>query len=46
MELVAGRSTTIGVADLAATLVLEKDGRDVRRVPLALIPGRLNVISP
>ena len=46
LALVDGRSTTIGVADLAATLVLEKDGVEVRRVPLALLPGRLNVVSP
>ena len=45
-ELVAGRSVVLGVSDLARTLVLQKDGVEVRRVPLALRPGELTVVTP
>ncbi len=46
MELVGGRSVTFGVADDACTLVLLKGESEVERVPLGLVPGRLNVVTP
>ncbi len=46
MELVGGRSVTFGVADDACTLVLLKGESVVERVPLNLVPDRLNVLAP
>jgi hypothetical protein len=45
-EVVDGRSRTLGVPEHAALLVLERDGAEVDRVPLRLLPGQLNVIRP
>ena len=44
-ELVEGRSITLGVSDAAAELVLELEGVEVERAPLALTPGRLELLS-
>jgi hypothetical protein len=44
--IVEGRSESLGVSDSARTLVLLKDGVEVRRVPLLLRPGTLNLITP
>jgi hypothetical protein len=44
--LVSGRSTTLGVASEARTLVLLKGDAEVKRVPLDLVPGRVNVVQP
>lgn len=44
VSLWSGRSEVLSVTDNAATLVLLKDGQDVRRIPLQLQPGRLNEI--
>lgn len=41
-----GRSATLGIPDRASTLVFAKGGEEVRRIPLSLVPGRLNVITP
>ncbi len=43
--LVEGRSTSLGVDERARTLVLEKGGVEVQRIPLQLVPGRLNRIE-
>jgi protocatechuate 3,4-dioxygenase beta subunit len=43
-ELVDGRSVTLGVSDLAETLVLVRGDQEVERVPLQLEPGRLECI--
>jgi RNA polymerase sigma-70 factor (ECF subfamily) len=43
--LVAGRSDVLTVDDSAATLVLEREGQEVRRVPLALQRGELNRVD-
>jgi protocatechuate 3,4-dioxygenase beta subunit len=45
-EIVDGRSTTLAVASEARTLVLSKGEKKVLRVPLDLVPGRLNLIRP
>ena len=44
VSLWSGRSEVLSVTDNAATLVLLKDGQDVRRIPLHLQPGQLNEI--
>ncbi|GEM_PF-1248453 len=44
VSLWSGRSEVLSVTDNAATLVLLKDGQDIRRIPLQLQPGRLNEI--
>jgi RNA polymerase sigma-70 factor (ECF subfamily) len=44
--LVDGRSESLGVGDGARTLVLLKGGTEVLRVPLALRPGKLNLVTP
>jgi hypothetical protein len=44
--LVSGRSTTLGVASEARMLVLFKGDAEVKRVPLDLVPGRVNVVQP
>jgi RNA polymerase sigma-70 factor (ECF subfamily) len=44
MELVDGRSRTIGVAESAATLVLELGNAEVARAPLRLGPDALNTV--
>jgi RNA polymerase sigma-70 factor (ECF subfamily) len=44
--LASGRSTTLGVASDVRTLVLLKGGVEVKRVPLDLAPGRVNVVQP
>jgi hypothetical protein len=41
-----GRSEAFSVSELAATLVLLADGREVRRAPVALVRGELNMIRP
>jgi len=46
MGLVEGRSVTFGVSEAASILVLEKGGREVERLALALAAERLNVIGP
>jgi RNA polymerase sigma-70 factor (ECF subfamily) len=45
-EILDGRSRTLTVASDARTLVLSKGGTEVLRVPLDLVPGRLNLIRP
>lgn len=42
MPLVDGRSEVLTVDDSSATLVLQREGKEVRRVPLALQRGQLN----
>lgn len=44
--LVAGRSVHLGVDERARTLVLEKNGAAVQRVPIQLAPGRLEILQP
>ncbi len=44
--LVEGRSESLGVGESARTLLLLKDGSEVLRVPLALQPGTLNLVTP
>jgi RNA polymerase sigma-70 factor (ECF subfamily) len=46
LRLVDGRSITFGVSESAHTLVLEKEDVEVERLPLRLLPDRLNVIGP
>jgi hypothetical protein len=46
MPVTAGRTEVLTVTDSAATLVLFKGEREVRRVPLALTPGDVNLILP
>jgi RNA polymerase sigma-70 factor (ECF subfamily) len=45
MPLVGGRSEVLTVDDSSATLVLEREGEEVRRVPLALQRGQLNRVD-
>jgi protocatechuate 3,4-dioxygenase beta subunit len=42
--LVAGRTETLAVPDTAAVLVLYKQGEEIRRVPLRLAAGEVNLI--
>ncbi len=42
LQLEGGHSKIFVVGENAATLLLRKAGEDVRRVPLALVPGQLN----
>ncbi len=42
---VAGRSNTLGVDERARILVLRKNGVELQRTPLQLVPGRLNLIE-
>jgi RNA polymerase sigma-70 factor (ECF subfamily) len=44
--LVEGRSATLGVEERARTLILLKDGIEVGRLDVRLVPGRLNRIEP
>jgi protocatechuate 3,4-dioxygenase beta subunit len=44
--LVGGGSKVLAVTTDARTLVLSKAGQEVKRVPLDLVPGRLNSIQP
>lgn len=44
MQLVSGRSKVLVVGEEARTLVLLKENKEVRRVPLALVQGELNVV--
>ncbi len=44
VELIEGRSRALGFPEHAAWLVLEQDGLEVDRAPLALEPGRLNLL--
>lgn len=41
-----GRSQAVQVSDAAATLVLLRDDVEVKRIPLDLRTGELNVIRP
>lgn len=45
-ELVDGRTITLGVPEAAREAVLLEQGVEVRRVPLDLVPGRLEVVRP
>lgn len=45
VDLLEGRSQTLGVADTARTLILEMDGEEIERRPLNLLPGSLNLIE-
>jgi len=40
-----GSTSALGVDDSARTLILERDGREVARIPLELRTGELNVIE-
>ncbi|HKE01887.1 MAG TPA: carboxypeptidase-like regulatory domain-containing protein, partial [Planctomycetota bacterium] len=44
--LTGGRSLVVGVEETATTLVLLSQGKETRRVPLALKPGELAVVRP
>ncbi len=46
LRLVQGRSKVMVVGEEARTLVLSKEGSEVRRVPLALRHGELNLVRP
>lgn len=46
LSLVDGRSKAFSVASEARTLVLFKEGVEVQRVSLNLVPGRLNLVRP
>ena len=39
-----GRSQVLAAPERITTLLLWKDGEEVRRIPLALEPGEVNVI--
>ncbi len=41
-----GRSQALMCSDAATTLVLLRDDVEVKRIPLTLVPGELNVIRP
>ena len=43
-QLKEGASEVIHVNELAHTLVLYKDGEEVRRVPIKLVPGEIQVL--
>ena len=45
-ELIDGRSVALGVSERARELVLRKDYVEVRRIPLSLAPGRLEIVTP
>jgi hypothetical protein len=45
-DLRGGRSELITTDERARTLVLRKGGVDIRRIPLELTPGTLNVLNP
>ena len=44
--LVAGKSVTLGVSETAAELVLELEDVEVRRIPIDLRPGEVQVVTP
>jgi hypothetical protein len=46
LDLLGGRSEVIEGDERAHTLVLTKEGREVRRVPIRLVPGDVQVIEP
>ena len=45
LQLEGGRSKIFVLGEKAATLVLHKDGKEVRRAPLALAAGQLNRVQ-
>jgi RNA polymerase sigma-70 factor (ECF subfamily) len=46
IKLVGGRSKVLVVGEEARTLVLLKEKKEVRRVPLVLVQGEMNVVRP
>lgn len=46
MPILDGRSEVISATDSARTLVLYKDGVEVRRAPLALVRGEVTIVAP
>jgi hypothetical protein len=46
LNVTQGRSEPFSVSEAATTLVLKKAGAEVRRVPLKLVRGELNVLRP
>lgn len=46
LDLAGGRSEVVEADERARTLVLTKAGREVRRAPLFLAPGRVQVLRP
>jgi hypothetical protein len=46
IQLDHGRSESFSVSELAATLVLSAQGAEVRRLPVALARGELNIVRP
>lgn len=46
MDLAGGRSEVIEGDERARTLVLSKAGREVRRVPIRLVPGDVQIVRP
>jgi hypothetical protein len=41
-----GRSDILAVSDASRTLVLKKDGNEVQRIAVRLVPGELTVVRP
>ncbi len=46
IDLVEGRSQAVRVEEFARELLLYKDGEELRRVPVELVPGELNTVRP
>jgi hypothetical protein len=46
LELADGRSEAVLLSELAVWLALDRDGEEIRRVPIALVPETLNTLRP